>query len=104
MKAQKCKDVIQDELNSRMKELKKARKNEEAREELAENVLAISKEIHYKIELSYGGPQDYFDIVVRDGKVVSGTYHYLDWFDGAVVDLNDEELSLVEDIYLGYLE
>lgn len=50
-----------------------------------------------KIELSWGGPQDYFILYPNEG-----TYHYLDWFDGAVKELDPDQHSLIYDLF-GYL-
>ncbi|HEC72593.1 MAG: hypothetical protein ACTSW7_00625 [Candidatus Thorarchaeota archaeon] len=54
-------------------------------ERLSELPLAISKTVQFKIELSYGGPQDYIclDWDPEGKDWTGGSYHYLDWFDGA---------------------
>lgn len=47
--------------------------------------LAISTSIVVKIELSWGGPQDYILAYFEndDYGMHKATYHFLDWFDGA---------------------
>lgn len=59
--------------------------NEFHQEKLSELPLAISKTVQYRIELSYGGPQDYICLDWDpEGKCwTGGSYHYLDWYDGA---------------------
>lgn len=59
--------------------------NEFHQEKLGELPLAITKTVQIRIELSYGGPQDYILLDWDpEGKCFTGgEYHYLDWFDGA---------------------
>ena len=59
--------------------------NEFHQERLSEMPLGISKIIQIKIELSWGGPQDYILLDWdQEGKCwTGGSYHYLDWYDGA---------------------
>lgn len=54
-------------------------------ERLCELPLAISKTVQYRIELSWGGPQDYIclDWDPEGKSWTGGSYHFLDWFDGA---------------------
>ena len=82
---------------------------EEAEGRLLElqRVLRITKSIVYRIELSSGEPKDYFSIEVdpETKKVTGGTYHYLNWFDGAhwfdgaQRNLSNEELDKIERVY-----
>jgi hypothetical protein len=71
--------------------------------ELRENIineypLSVTKEDNgIKIELSWGGPQDYFMLYDNEA-----TYHYLDWFDGASIILNHYEFEIIEDLW-GFL-
>lgn len=42
-----------------------------------------------RIELSGGGPSSYIEAKLdEDNNVISATYHFLDWFDGAVRKIN----------------
>jgi len=50
-----------------------------------------------RLELSYGGPQDYFEAEVEDGQLTDITYHFLDWFDGAERTIRGDEASTVEE-------
>jgi len=59
--------------------------NEARNEFVSELPLGVSKNLTYRIELSTGGPQDYFELDWDpEGEYwVGGSYHYLDWGDGA---------------------
>ena len=65
--------------------------------------MALSKTVNYKLELSWGGPQDYFvfEYDPRTGDLVRITYHYLDWFDGAKRDIEPgtEEWEILANIF-----
>jgi len=101
-----CADRISEEYKKSMKDIEVALKNERRREEYLESVLAVSKKIVYKIELSWGGPQDYFEVVVDpdDNRVESATYHFLDWFDGAEITVSKDDLVKIEDLFEWLLE
>ena len=86
-------------------------------------VLNLSKTVNYKLELSWGGPQDYFvfEYDPKSQQLVGITYHYLDWFDGAKRDipleskkwqipksggwqgLESEEWQILEKIFYSYV-
>jgi len=96
IKQETCKERIVGELADRLKEIKK-------KELTDENILAITKRDVYTIELSWGGPQDYFEVWVQ--RYPSGNapeierifYHFLDWFDGTEIELQGEQFSIVKD-------
>ena len=104
-----CEQKIAGELKGRMEDIDRALEladnNKEEAEgglvELQEKVLAITKSIVFRIKLSSGGPEDYFEIKVdpETKKVTGGTYHYLNWFDGAQRNLSNEELDKIERVY-----
>jgi hypothetical protein len=77
----------------------------ETMDSLSESVLAISKEIVYKIEFSYGGPQDYFMVFVDpdDNQINKIEYHFLDWFDGATRILRGEDFDTAEQVFLNWI-
>lgn len=62
-----------------------------------ETPLAVSRKTVWRIELSYGGPQDYFDVFVSDGEVERIEYRFLDWFDGASRVVSGDEFDALED-------
>jgi hypothetical protein len=112
MKKNSCESRIDKELNSRIKDFAKvlARfdahgyiridgyKYEDFIEWLNEYALAYDPnyekengEIAKRLELSYGGPQDYF-LFHQNGDI---TYHFLDWFDGAKRYLHNHDLEIM---------
>ena len=60
-----------------------------------EEPIGYSKYTVHKIEYSWGGPQDYFEVWEDDRDIVRISYHFLDWFDGAVRWLGDSDLNIV---------
>jgi hypothetical protein len=56
---------------------------ERAIECLHEYPLAVSVRKVIRVELSWGGPQDYFEADLESGEASDVSYHFLDWFDGA---------------------
>ncbi len=60
--------------------------------------LAYEDDEHYrakKLELSWGGPSDYF-LFFEDGDI---EYHFLDWFDGASRRLTGEDHEVMKKFY-----
>lgn len=58
-----------------------------------------------KVEISAGGPSSYLEIHVQDDDVITKvTYHFLDWFDGAVrhVDQNSFIWEFAEMVIQSY--
>ena len=52
----------------------------------------------YRVELSYGGPQDYFDVFVSDdGDIERIEYRFLDWFDGATRVVEGDDFDALAD-------
>lgn len=45
--------------------------------------LAVSTHKVTKIELSWGGPSDFLNVEHEGAEILSVTYHFQDWFDGA---------------------
>lgn len=64
-------------------------------DELSEMPLCITEKTYkeFKIELSYGGPQDYILLFYNISEKCwdYGEYWYLDWGDGAKIDLDHNE-------------
>jgi hypothetical protein len=62
-----------------------------------EYALAYSDDPHYRakrLELSYGGPQDYF-LFFEDGTI---EYRFLDWFDGATLTLSGHDYDVMAQV------
>lgn len=99
----KCEEVIDEKLKERIKEFKEALKSEDPIEWLNENTLGLSKTVIYRLDLSYGGPQDFieFEYDEEAQQLIRITYYYLDWFDGAKRDIkeNTEEWEILEEIF-----
>ena len=93
MKQQSTRERMIEHLKDRMKEIKKANNDEEKREEFEQGVLAISKKLHYKIELSWGGPFDWLEVIVDNKEIEDIIYHFADWHVHEEEYLNDEEFE-----------
>ena len=58
--------------------------------------LAITAQISIRIDLSTGGPGDWYEITFdQDGTPLSGVYHFNDWFDHASEPMENDELDAV---------
>lgn len=77
---------------------------EESRERRSENVLSVTEKRVIKIQLMWGGPEDYFEIDVEDNEITGGRYWFKDWFDGAVRYLSAEQAELVVEGTDTYIE
>lgn len=51
--------------------------------------LAVSTRAITKIEFSWGGPSDFLKVEHEGAEVIAVTYHFQDWFDGAVRDVKE---------------
>ena len=103
-----CKDRIEAELEDRISDFEKALKGdysfqgegydyEDFFEFINSYALAYTDDSHNRgkrLELSYGGPQDYF-VFFEDGTIA---YHFLDWFDGAEKTLYGNDLEVMEEV------
>ena len=117
-KQKSCEERIDDELSTRIADFKKAIESanendgkvvednytyEDMIEWINSYALAYNDDPHARakrLELSYGGPQDYF-LFYEDGTI---EYHFLDWFDGAVRELYGEDKEIMQEIYEQYLK
>jgi hypothetical protein len=69
---------------------------------VARDTFTEQKEGYFRYQLSWGGPSDEFRIFVNpDFSAHRIEYWFLNWFDGAHVVLDGENLKLLEDIYSG---
>jgi len=54
--------------------------------------LGFSKMTVIKIELSTGGPADFIEVFLdEDAFIIKAIYHYQDWFDGAQIEVKDDD-------------
>jgi hypothetical protein len=103
-----CAERIEKELRGRIQDFKEALEEAEKEEDfnfidwVNEYALAYYDDSYYRakrLELSYGGPQDYF-LFFEDTTI---EYHFLDWFDGAKITLEGEDYKIMEQVH-DYLE
>jgi hypothetical protein len=60
---------------------------------------------YFRYQLSYGGPSDEFRFYCDENlNPVEIEYWFLDWFDGAHIDLTGENYNLMEEIFLDLKE
>ena len=108
-----CEERIDQKLRTRINQFKQALESYEkhgkviiGKDEVYEDLidwlnhiaLAFDEDPHYRakrLELSYGGPQDYF-LFFEDGTI---EYHFLDWFDGASRELTGEDYEIMEQVF-----
>jgi hypothetical protein len=63
--------------------------------------LSIEKQTIVKILLSWGGGEDGYKLYFDDEKnLIKGIYYKADWGEYQEVELNEEELNLIFDVYL----
>jgi len=64
-------------------------------------VLGVSETTVYKVELSWGGPSDWLEVVCEGEKhaqeITRIIYHFTDWFDHAEIELEGEEYDVTAD-------
>lgn len=98
----KCEDLIDEKLESRIENFEKVLEGEEEF-----NILDSTKYELYRVDISYGGPSDYFEFLYdpENGELVEVRYHYLDWGDGAErIITGGSDFEILEDIFLNYIK
>jgi len=104
-KQKKCIDLVNKNYQSRLKDLREAYNNQNidlstwlseyglSWDYVVPNTFDNQKDGYYRWQLSWGGPSDEFRIYTDNEKnIQSVEYWYLDWFDGASITVNDEEI------------
>lgn len=72
--------------------------SEEATERMWELPLGVSESRVYRIDLSTGGPGDWYEVHADDDKTVTRiVYHFNDWFDHAERTLDGDEFDAIEE-------
>lgn len=110
MKQESCEERIDRALASRIDDFKNALNGkypdgehyEDFVDWLNSYALAYEDDPYYrakKLELSWGGPADYF-LFFEDGTI---EYHYQDWFDGAKRELDGRDYDIMQEVYDNYL-
>jgi hypothetical protein len=103
----KCAELIREKLDERIKEAKRIIKgfdpydeNEEKEKDSIDafNNWALAWD-GCRLELSYGGPQDYFTYARdKNGEIVAIFYSYLNWFDGATIELGHDYFDIMKEL------
>ena len=104
-KEKKCVDLVNKNYQSRLKDLREAYNNQNIDlstwlseyglnwDYVVPNTFDNQEDGYYRWQLSWGGPSDEFRIYTDNKKnIQSVEYWYLDWFDGASITVNDEEI------------
>lgn len=119
-KQKTCEERVESRLNDRLNDLRELL---EAEDNETENLGSLNDyglsvdyvdpetfddqlEGYIRYQLSWGGPRDEFRYFVNpDSSVHRIEYWFLDWFDGASINLSCEDFELLEEIYeWGYFE
>jgi len=107
MKRVSCEARIKKKFRGRIKDFKRILKAHDPIEELNSYSLCLSEKKIYRLELSWGGPQDYLDFEYDpQAKQLSAiVYYFLDWFDGAKLNVNygSEEWKVLEELFYSCL-
>ena len=104
-KQKKCIDLVNKKYQSRLKDLREAYNNQNIDlstwlseyglnwDYVVPNTFDNQEDGYYRWQLSWGGPSYEFRIYTDNKKnIQSVQYWYLDWFDGASITVNDEEI------------
>lgn len=110
MNTKSCKQRINSEYHHEMTRIKQALKNENMTRQYEEGILEFAPKIEYtiKVLLSWGGPSDGFNLRVEPTKwgyeIVSASYFFQDWYDGAQKEVKESDLELIKQLFGSYLE
>ena len=97
----KCKDLVKQKYQERKEDIGNIYHNDEdpmfklneyslSWDYVSPNTFNDQPDGYYRWQLSYGGPADEFRIYTDANKnIQSVEYWYLDWFDGASIELDD---------------
>lgn len=96
-----CKDRIESNLKGRIKEFEELLKldDETFWDQLDNHVLHFGDDPYYRgkrLQLSYGGPADYFIFFTELNSIV---YHFLDWHDEARSILRGHDYEVMHQVY-----
>ncbi len=85
-----CKDLVQENYNDRLEQI---RTEEEAPflgfDYVEPNTFEGQEVGYYRYQMSWGGPSDEFRLHDNKSKI---EYWYLDWYDGASIEVDDFEV------------
>ena len=94
IKELKCEDRIDDQLKDLEESCADILKGyydgeDQGYEEWNNYPLAVTTRQETKIELSWGGPSDFLTVSHDRVEIYTVTYHFLDWFDGAIREVEE---------------
>jgi hypothetical protein len=117
MTEKKCEDLVQEKYQARLKDIKEAYQKNDNEKNIEQgdnnnfdliqwlseyglswgyvlpNTFNNQSEGYYRWQLSWGGPSDEFRIFTdSDKNIQSVEYWYLDWFDGASIEIDDYQV------------
>jgi len=103
MQQQTCEERIDGMLERTIKDIRRVLRAKDKIEALNNYALALSKYELYKLELSWGGPQDYIEFLYdpESKELLKITYYFIDWFDSASrqIKCNSEEWKVLEELF-----
>ncbi|MHA2428652.1 MAG: hypothetical protein ACXADB_11575 [Candidatus Hermodarchaeia archaeon] len=96
-----CAERINDQLKGRLEDMEPecgVCVDEWCDEHINQNsVLWLNRQTVYRIQLSTGGPGDDFFVTIDDGgEITRIEYQFLDWYDGARVEVTGDDFELVK--------
>ena len=104
-KEKKCIDLVNKNYQSRLKDISNAYNNDNidvsqwlseyglSWDYVASNTFDNQSKGYYRWQLSWGGPSDEFRIYTDNDKNIKLVeYWYLDWFDGASINITDKKV------------
>ena len=107
-----CEDVIVEHYNGRLEQLRatmadvdKAEKDENGITWLDFSYVEAhtfngQERGYYRWQLSWGGPSDEYRIWMNPNGIEHITYHFMDWYDGAEMEVYDNEIQeFIEDVF-----
>ncbi len=96
-------DRLNDRLKKRMEDIREIMIAKDPVEELNERTLALSVITTYKLEFSYGGPQDFFefDYDPETRRLVEIRYYFIDLNSKDTIFIKEgtEEFKLLEELF-----
>ena len=72
---------------------------------VAPGTFSDQKRGYFRWQLSWGGPSDEFRFYMDENlKAIEIEYWFLDWFDGACINLTGSDYQLLEEIFTSYFK
>jgi hypothetical protein len=97
-----CEQLIDDRLKDRLEDIRKSAgldPDDEDSEDYYIEPSSISRFVTYKVELSGGGPADWFDLYWNGEYWKGGRYIYQDWHDEATLRIDHKEAEEIAEAF-----